>query len=217
MRHDSLFTRQMSNRFRHRLEDYRVASLSKASLCSLDDHLHMCKIAGRGAMYKMIKGNIQQFVNQAIFSMEGCVPLPTIHPVPLLQTPPRQFPTLYSPNSSPYPSQKLHPHSTSPYTSQQLQGSTRPTDNITGTMYLKMGQIQDQFSWPSTRIRDAGTKPKNLEYQIFEEHRSFSAKKTSRLWLLSTSSQYPICNFVTWMTQPSGQTGFPKWSAYSRP
>jgi hypothetical protein len=91
----------------------------------------MCKISGRAAKYNLIKGNIQQLVNQAILSMEGNVPPSTMNPPPSLHTPPLQPPAIGPLGSSAYSTHHGLPVSTWSYPSQQIQTSTPATVNVT--------------------------------------------------------------------------------------
>lgn len=249
LKHDSLFTRQMSNRFRHQLEDYHVVSFIESKPVQLGgsgpasvshvrvpiqepfkpsngndtyhpkkvivdeesavlgltglretqlrldaDHSQMCKIPARGPMYRLIKGNIQQLVNQANLSMEGDVLPPAMYPAPSLHTPPQQPPTLEPLSSSSYPFQQEHPRSTSPYTSQQLQASTPTTVNVTGTMYPQDRTNSRPVQLPEHTNKESWDQVKRHEAQIFLE---WSQNKCSKSWLdrhLKVVEQYKGMN-----------------------
>jgi hypothetical protein len=144
------------------------------------DHSQMCKISARGAMYKLIKGNIQQLVDQAILSMEGYVPPPTKHPAPSLYTPPQQPPALDSLGSPPYSFEQGRPGSTSPYTSQQLQASTPTTVSATGTMVPQDRTDSRSIQLAEDKNKGGWDQAKQHEIQILQE---WGRNNFSKSWL----------------------------------
>ncbi|CAI7673192.1 unnamed protein product [Penicillium discolor] len=184
LEHNSLFTRQMTDRFRHQLEDYRVVSfiegkevqiggVGPASISHLvvdeesavlglsglretqlkldADHSQMCKVGARGPMYRLIKGNIKQLVDQALLSEQGFIP----------QMPP-------STASSPPPvPPRIHSNSSTPY---QVQGRSYPAQRVTGVIFnaldndprsLRSAELKNRARWDEART---------VEYEIFQEH-----------------------------------------------
>ncbi|PKX88712.1 LipA and NB-ARC domain protein [Aspergillus novofumigatus IBT 16806] len=183
LEYNSLFTRQMSSRFSHQLEDYRVVSFvegkevliggagpasvshlvvdeesavlglpgNRETRLKLDaDHSQMCKIGSRGPMYKLIKGNIKQIVDQVLVAEQGYIPQQSTSPHPGPPLPPR----MHTNSSSPYPS-------ATPQTTAQ---------RIVGTMYVAADS--DPRSIQAAEHKNAGRwdQARNLEYAIFQEH-----------------------------------------------
>lgn len=184
LEHNSLFTRQMTDRFRHQLEDYRVVSfiegkevqiggVGPASISHLvvdeesavlglsglretqlkldADHSQMCKVGARGPMYRLIKGNIKQLVDQALLSEQGFIP----------QMPP-------STASSPPPvPPRIHSNSSTLY---QVQGHPHPAQRVTGVIFnaldndprsIRSAELKNWARWDEART---------VEYEIFQEH-----------------------------------------------
>ncbi|KAJ5956508.1 hypothetical protein N7501_010787, partial [Penicillium viridicatum] len=184
LEHNSLFTRQMTDRFRHQLEDYRVVSfiegkevqiggVGPASISHLvvdeesavlglsglretqlkldADHSQMCKVGARGPMYRLIKGNIKQLVDQALLSEQGFIP----------QMPP-------STASSPPPvPPRIHSNSSTPY---QVQVRPYPAQRVTGVVFnaldndprsLRSAELKNRARWDEART---------VEYEVFQEH-----------------------------------------------
>ncbi|KAJ5220430.1 hypothetical protein N7468_009634 [Penicillium chermesinum] len=173
LEYNSIFTRNMSERFRHQLEDYRVISFiegkrSQSGLIvdeesavlglsglretqlKLDaDHTKMCKIANRGgAMYHLIKGNIKQLVDQALLTEHGYVPQPgprpSGQPPPV---PPRMHSNPYSPPGASQPSKT----------------------KIAGTVYvaqdndprsIRCAEMKNKWRWDDAR---------DIDYEMFQE------------------------------------------------
>ncbi|KAF7164161.1 hypothetical protein CNMCM5623_008851 [Aspergillus felis] len=183
LEYNSLFTRQMSSRFSHQLEDYRVVSFvegkevliggagpasvshlvveeesavlglpgNRETRLKLDaDHSQMCKVGSRGPMYKLIKGNIKQIVDQVLVAEQGYIPQPSTSPHPGPPLPPR----MHTNSSSPYPSATPQP--------------TGP--RVVGTMYAAVDS--DPRSIQAAEHKNAGRwdQARNLEYAIFQEH-----------------------------------------------
>lgn len=188
LEHNSLFTRQMSDRFRHQLEDYRVVSFIEgkevqlggfgpASLSHLvvdeesavlglsglretqlkldADHSQMCKIGSRGPMYRLIKGNIKQLVDQALLSEQGFIP----QPVPPLvgRSPPPVPPRMHSNSSNPY-----QPPGRASSSNQRIFGAFFiATDN--DPRAIRSAELKNKSKWDEAR---------DSEYEIFQEHLS---------------------------------------------
>jgi len=131
-------------------------------------------------MYKLVKGNIQQLVNQANLFMEGDALPPAMYPAPSLHIPPQQPPTLEPLSSSPYPFQQGHPSSTSPYPSQQLQASTPTTVNVTGSMYPQDRTNSRSVQLPVHTNKGSWDQVKHHEAQISLE---WARNKFSNSWL----------------------------------
>ncbi|GAB1216565.1 hypothetical protein ATERTT37_005781 [Aspergillus terreus] len=183
LEHNSLFTRQMSSRFCHQLEDYRVVSFiegkevllggsgpasishlvvdeesavlglpgNRETRLKLDaDHSQMCKVGVRGPMYKLIKGNIKQIVDQVLVAEQGYIPQPSPSPRPGPPLPPRHINSSapYPPNRSPQP---------------QVAG-------VIGTMYSAVDN--DPRSTQAAEHKNHGRweEARKLEYAIFQEH-----------------------------------------------
>jgi tetratricopeptide (TPR) repeat protein len=114
------------------------------------DHSQMCKIGSRGPMYKLIKGNIKQIVDQVLVTEQGYIPQQSTSPHPGPPLPPR----MHTNSSSPYPS-------ATPQTTGQ---------RIVGTMYVAVDS--DPRSIQAAEHKNAGRwdQARNLEYAIFQEH-----------------------------------------------
>ncbi|RAL08889.1 LipA and NB-ARC domain protein [Aspergillus homomorphus CBS 101889] len=186
LEHNSLFTRQMTSRFSHQLEDYRVISFvegkevllggvgpasvshlvvdeesavlglpgQRETRLKLDaDHSQMCKVGTRGAMYKMIKGNIKQIADQVLVAEQGYIPQPSAstspHPAP--PVPPR----LPVNSSMPYPS----PQSPPPVPKRVVGAFFTPVDNDPRS--IQAAEHKNHWRWDEAR---------KLEYAIFQEH-----------------------------------------------
>lgn len=114
------------------------------------DHSQMCKVGSRGPMYKLIKGNIKQIVDQVLVAEQGYIPQPSPSPHPAPPLPPR-----------------MHTNSSSPYPSATPQTTTQ---RIVGTMYAAIDS--DPRSIQAAGHKNAGRwdQARNLEYAIFQEH-----------------------------------------------
>ncbi|PYH49339.1 LipA and NB-ARC domain protein [Aspergillus saccharolyticus JOP 1030-1] len=187
LEHNSLFTRQMTSRFSHQLEDYRVISFvegkevllggvgpasvshlvvdeesavlglpgQRETRLKLDaDHSQMCKVGARGAMYKMIKGNIKQIADQVLVVEQRYIPQPSTtstapHPAPPV---PSRLPL----NSSmPYPS----PQSPPPVPKRVVGALFTAVDNDPRS--IQAAEHKNHWRWDEAR---------KLEYAIFQEH-----------------------------------------------
>ncbi|KAF9889345.1 hypothetical protein FE257_007455 [Aspergillus nanangensis] len=181
---NSLFTRQMSSRFCHQLEDYRVVSFiegkevflggsgpasishlvvdeesailglpgNRETRLKLDaDHSQMCKVGTRGAMYKLIKGNIKQIADQIVVAEQGYMPQPSPSPRPGPPLPPR-----HTNSSAPYP----------PPRTPQPQAAA----GLVGTLYTAVDN--DPRSTQAAEHKNHGRwdEARKLEYAIFQEH-----------------------------------------------
>jgi hypothetical protein len=88
-----------------------LTGLRETQLMLDADHIGICKIGSKGAMYKMVKGNIKRLVDQALVTTEGYIPPPTTSPTPppTYPAPPSKNPFLpplpprSSAGNSPYP------------------------------------------------------------------------------------------------------------------
>ncbi|KAJ5106100.1 hypothetical protein NUU61_003447 [Penicillium alfredii] len=165
LEHNSLFTRQMTDRFWHHLEDYRVVSFIEGKAMQLggtgpvslvvdEESAVMCKVGSRGPMYRLIKGNTKQLVDQALLSEQGFIPRPTLHPAA---------------GSSPPPlPPRTHSNSSTPY---QGQGRMPPAvQRVIGTIFtqldndprsIRAAELKDRVRWDEART---------LAYEIFQEH-----------------------------------------------
>ncbi|CAI7635986.1 unnamed protein product [Penicillium viridicatum] len=184
LEHNSLFTRQMTDRFRHQLEDYRVVSFiegkevqiggvgpasishlvvdeesavlglsgSRETQLKLDaDHSQMCKVGARGPMYRLIKGNIKQLVDQALLSEQGFIPQ---MPPSTASSPPPVPPRIHSNSSTPYQVQIR------PYGAQRVTGVIfNALDNDPRS--LRSAELKNRARWDEART---------VEYEIFQEH-----------------------------------------------
>ncbi|KAI3261316.1 hypothetical protein DTO003C3_9931 [Penicillium roqueforti] len=183
---NSLFTRQMTDRFRHQLEDYRVVSfiegkevqiggVGPASISHLvvdeesavlglsglretqlkldADHSQMCKVSSRGPMYRLIKGNIKQLVDQALLSEQGFIP-PSI-PSSTASSPPPVPPRLHSNSSTPY----------------HGQGRPSPsTQRVTGMIFNALDNDPRSVRSAELKNRARWDEARTVEYEIFQEH-----------------------------------------------
>ncbi|KAL4807865.1 hypothetical protein BDV18DRAFT_136296 [Aspergillus unguis] len=182
---NSLFTRQMSSRFKQQLEDYQVisfvegkevflggtgpASIShlvvdeesailglpgqRETRLKLDaDHSQMCKVSSRGAMYKLIKGNIKQIADQVIIAERGFVPRPAASPTPGPPLPPR----VHLNSSLPYTGP---PRTPEPSASQVLGVLFQPADNDPRS--IQVAKHLNDWKWDDAR---------RAQYPIFQEH-----------------------------------------------
>ncbi|PKY00736.1 lipa and NB-ARC domain protein [Aspergillus campestris IBT 28561] len=185
---NSLFTRQMSSRFSHQLEDYKVISFvegkevmlggagpasishlvvdeesavlglpgNRETRLKLDaDHSMMCKVSARGAMYRLIKGNIKQIADQVLVTEQGFITQPS-SAAP--QSPPPLPPRIDATNSS-----TSYPAARTP-----LPGAVQP--RVTGVLYpptdsdprsIKAAQLKCEWKWDEAR---------QVEYALFQEH-----------------------------------------------
>ncbi|KAL4895293.1 hypothetical protein BDV59DRAFT_191803 [Aspergillus ambiguus] len=183
LEHNSLFTRQMSSRFCHQLEDYRVVSFiegkevilggggpasishlvvdeesavlglpgNRETRLKLDaDHSQMCKIGSRGPMYRLIKGNIKQIVDQVLLVEQGYIPQPSQSPRPGPPLPPRHFNSSapYPPSASPQPQQA----------------------GVTGALYAAVDSDPRSMQAADHKNHGRWDEARKLEYAIFQEH-----------------------------------------------
>ncbi|RAH77899.1 lipa and NB-ARC domain protein [Aspergillus japonicus CBS 114.51] len=189
LEHNSLFTRQMTSRFSHQLEDYRVISFvegkevllggvgpasvshlvvdeesavlglpgQRETRLKLDaDHSQMCKVGARGAMYKMIKGNIKQIADQVLATEQGYIPSAASTTTPSPHPAPPPIPPRRPVNSSmPYPS----PQSPPPVPKRVTGAFYTAVD--TDPRSLQAAALKNTWQWDEAR---------KLEYAIFQEH-----------------------------------------------
>ncbi|KAJ5887046.1 uncharacterized protein N7473_009720 [Penicillium subrubescens] len=201
LEHNSLFTRQMSDRFRHQLEDYRVVSfiegkevfLGAAGPASLShlvvdeesavlglsglretqlkldaDHSQMCKVGSRGPMYRLIKGNIKQLVDQALLSEQGFIPQPS--PQPSMGY-----------NAPPLPP-RMHSNSSAPYAPPAPGRAPQPAQRISGAMFAPLDNDPRSIRAAELKNRANWDEARNVEYEIFQEHlRTLGADHASTL------------------------------------
>lgn len=130
------------------------------------DHSQMCKVGTRGPMYRLIKGNIKQLVDQALLSEQGFIPQPSPQPTMGFNPPPLP-PRMHSNSSAPYspPGRPLQ-------AAQRVVGSMfTPLDNDPRS--LRAAELKNRANWDEAR---------NVEYQIFQEHlRTLGADNASTL------------------------------------
>ncbi|KAE8138634.1 lipa and NB-ARC domain protein [Aspergillus pseudotamarii] len=184
LEHNSLFTRQMSSRFCHQLEDYRVISFiegkevllggsgpasishlvvdeesailglpgNRETRLKLDaDHSQMCKVGTRGAMYKLIKGNIKQIADQLLVTEQGYIPQPS--PSPRVGPP---LPPRHTNSSAPYPPPSI---ASQPATKRVIGTLYSPFDNDPRS--IEAAEHKNNWKWDDAR---------RVEYAIFQEH-----------------------------------------------
>ncbi|KAL3446203.1 hypothetical protein BJX65DRAFT_131580 [Aspergillus insuetus] len=182
---NGLFTRQMSSRFSHQLEDYQVVSFvegkevfiggtgptsvshlvvdeesailglpgSRETRLKLDaDHSQMCKVGSRGAMYKLIKGNIKQIADQVVLAERGFVPKPSPSPNPGPPLPPR----MHTNSSMPYPGP---PRTPDPNEARVIGVFFKPADNDPRS--IQVAKLMNEWKWDDAR---------RVQYTLFQEH-----------------------------------------------
>jgi tetratricopeptide (TPR) repeat protein len=178
---NSLFTRQMSERVRHQLEDYRVVSFIEGKAVQMArgaishlvvdeesavlglsglretqlkldaDHSQMCKVGTRGAMYRLIKGNIKQLVDHALLAEQGFIP--------------QSMPPSAASSPPPVPP-RIHSNSSTPYQARPSPSAQR----VTGVMFNPLDN--DPRSVRSAEFKNRGLwdEARTVEYEIFQEH-----------------------------------------------
>ncbi|KAL2865726.1 LipA and NB-ARC domain protein [Aspergillus lucknowensis] len=182
---NSFFTKQMSSRFSHQLEDYQVVSFvegkevfiagagpasishlvvdedsailglpgSRETRLKLDaDHSQMCKVGSRGAMYKLIKGNIKQIADQVLLAERGFVPRPSPSPNPGPPLPPR----MHLNSSMPYPGP---PRTPDPNETRVIGSLFHPADNDPRS--IQVAKYMNDWKWDDAR---------RVQYALFQEH-----------------------------------------------
>ncbi|KAL4913296.1 hypothetical protein BDW62DRAFT_192757 [Aspergillus aurantiobrunneus] len=182
---NSLFTRQMSSRFKQQLEDYQVVSFvegkevfiagngpasishlvvdeesailglpgQRETRLKLDaDHSQMCKVSSRGAMYKLIKGNIKQIVDQVLLAERGFVPKPSPSPNPGPPLPPRMHLNSSLPYAGP-------PRTPDPSETQVIGVLFQPADNDPRS--IQVAKHMNDWKWDDAR---------QVQYSLFQEH-----------------------------------------------
>ncbi|KAL4966879.1 LipA and NB-ARC domain protein [Aspergillus stella-maris] len=182
---NSLFTRQMSSRFKQQLEDYQIVSFvegkevfiggsgpasishlvvdeesailglpgQRETRLKLDaDHSQMCKVSSRGAMYKLIKGNIKQIVDQILLAERGFVPKPSPSPNPGPPLPPRMHLNSSSPFAGP-------PRTPDPTEDHVIGMMFQPADNDPRS--VQVAKCMNDWKWDDAR---------RMQYPIFQEH-----------------------------------------------
>ncbi|KAL4778595.1 hypothetical protein BJX76DRAFT_342832 [Aspergillus varians] len=182
---NSLFTRQMSSRFRQQLEDYQIVSFvegkevliagsgpasishlvvdeesailglpgQRETRLKLDaDHSQMCKVSSRGAMYKLIKGNIKQIADQVLLVERGFVPKPT----PSLNPGPPLPPRMHLNSSLPYAGP---PRTPDPSENQVIGVLVQPADNDPRS--IQVAKYMNDWKWDDAR---------RVQYSLFQEH-----------------------------------------------
>ncbi|KAL2810098.1 hypothetical protein BJX63DRAFT_403191 [Aspergillus granulosus] len=182
---NGLFTRQMSSRFSHQLEDYQVVSFvegkevfisgagptavshlvvdeesailglpgSRETRLKLDaDHTQMCKVGSRGAMYRLIKGNIKQIADQVLLAERGFVPKPSPSPNPGPPLPPR----MHTNSSMPYPGP---PRTPDPNEGRAIGTLFKPADNDPRS--IQVAKYMNEWKWDDAR---------RVQYALFQEH-----------------------------------------------
>jgi tetratricopeptide (TPR) repeat protein len=114
------------------------------------DHSQMCKISARGAMYKLIKGNIKQIADQVLVTEQGYIPQPS--PTPRAGPP---LPPRHTNSSASYP-----PSITPQPAAQRVVGSLyAPVDNDPRS--VQAAEHKNNWRWDEAR---------KVEYAIFQEH-----------------------------------------------
>lgn len=131
------------------------------------DHSQMCKVGAKGPMYRLIKGNIKQLVDQALLADQGFVPQPTPHPSAAGPTPPPIPPRMHSNSSASYAPPGR---------------SNEPAQRVTGTVWV--AQDKDPRSIRSAELKNKARweEARDVEYEIFQEHlRTLGADHISTL------------------------------------
>ncbi|KAJ5211396.1 Tetratricopeptide-like helical [Penicillium cf. griseofulvum] len=178
---NSLFTRQMSERFRHQLEDYRVVSFIEGKAVQMArgaishlvvdeesavlglsglretqlkldaDHSQMCKVGTRGAMYRLIKGNIKQLVDHALLAEQGFIP--------------QSMPPSGASSPPPVPP-RIHSNSSTPYQARPSPSAQR----VTGVMFNALDNDPRSVRSAELKNRARWDEARTVEYEIFQEH-----------------------------------------------
>ncbi|OBT47140.1 hypothetical protein VE00_03128 [Pseudogymnoascus sp. WSF 3629] len=187
---NSLFTKDMIKQYRYMLENYRIVSFyeqmdtplfgravaivgEESAVLDLPgtrelqvavtdaDHSSICKIAGKGNMYKIIMRSITGHItDQAIEAVQSYVPPPSISPLQNIQ-PPRAGPSLLASNS--------------------LATATPPAP-VTGTLYLPNGTSEVDLNLAEHKNMGQWDKAVALENSIFQERqRTLSAEHPSTI------------------------------------
>lgn len=117
------------------------------------DHSQMCKVGSRGPMYRLIKGNIKQLVDQALLSEHGFIPQSM--PPSAASSPPPVPPRIHSNSSTPY----------------QGQGRPPPSaQRVTGAMFNALDNDPRSVRSAELKNRARWDEARTVEYEIFQEH-----------------------------------------------
>ncbi|KAL4909507.1 hypothetical protein BDW74DRAFT_146732 [Aspergillus multicolor] len=116
------------------------------------DHSQMCKVSGRGGMYRLIQGNIRDIADQVLLAERGFVPQ-----------------TSTSPSSGPPLPPRMHLNSTMPYSGPPRTPNPAETPVI-GTLFkpadrdprsVQVAKYMNEWKWDDAR---------RVQYSIFQEH-----------------------------------------------
>lgn len=117
------------------------------------DHSQMCKVGSRGAMYKLIKGNIKQIADQTLLTERGFAPKPsTASPNPGPPLPPRMHLNSSLPYAGP-------PRTPDPSENQVIGVLFYPADNDPRSH--QVAEHMNNWKWDDAR---------RVQYSIFQEH-----------------------------------------------
>lgn len=116
------------------------------------DHSQMCKVSGRGAMYRLISGNIRDIADQVLEAERGFVPQPSNSPNPGPPLPPR----MHSNSSMPYAGP---PRTPNPNEAQVIGTIYQPADRDPRS--IQVAKYMNEWKWDDAR---------RMQYSIFQEH-----------------------------------------------
>ncbi|KAF3013601.1 hypothetical protein E8E15_001425 [Penicillium rubens] len=164
LEYNSLFTRQMTDRFRHQLEDYRVISFiegkkvqiggvgpTSISHLVVDEESAVLGLSGLRETQLKLDADHSQMC-KAFLSEQGFIPS---MPPNAASSPPPVPPRFHSDNSTPYQGQGLPSPS-----AQRVTGIMfNPLDNDPRS--IRSAELKNRAKWDEART---------LEYEIFQEH-----------------------------------------------
>ncbi|KAL4991237.1 hypothetical protein BDW68DRAFT_152995 [Aspergillus falconensis] len=116
------------------------------------DHSQMCKVSGRGAMYRLISGNIRDIADRLLEAERGFVPQPSTSPNPGPPLPPR----MHSNSSMPYAGP---PRTPDPSEAQVVGTLFQPADRDSRS--TQVAKYMNEWKWDEAR---------RVQYSIFQEH-----------------------------------------------
>ncbi|KAL2817671.1 hypothetical protein BDW59DRAFT_152466 [Aspergillus cavernicola] len=116
------------------------------------DHSAMCKVGNRGALYRLIKGNIKQMADQVLLAERGFVPRPSSTPNPGPSLPPR----MHLNSSLPYPGPSRTPD---PNDTKVIGSLYQPADNDPRS--VQVAKYMNDWKWDDAR---------RVQYALFQEH-----------------------------------------------
>lgn len=117
-------------------------------------------------MYRLIKGNIKQLVDQALLTEHGFVPQPTSQPV-TAQSPPPVPPRMHSNSSTPF-SPPVRP--------------SAPAVRVVGAVFVPLDNDPRSIRSAEEKNRGKWDEARRIDYEIFQEHlRTLGAEHVSTL------------------------------------